>query len=128
VIALDPSVMQDHPPFSTTKIGFDCTIPLNGDRDSFTAATVSPPIDQPVSAGAPPDEAALVEQMTAFIEQAPRTWYEILQHFAGQPYPAVYRAFGKLRPNLGRRVDLGPEFPYTFSHTEFTQGDGGPRS
>jgi hypothetical protein len=30
-----------------------------------------------------------VEQMTAFIKQAPRTWYEILQHFAGQPYPPV---------------------------------------
>jgi UbiD family decarboxylase len=128
VIALDPSVMQDHPPFSTTKIGLDCTIPLNGDRDKFAVATVSPPIDQPASAAAPPDEGALVEQMTAFIKQAPRTWYEILQRFAGQPYPPVYRAFGKLRPNLGRRVDLGPDFPYTFSQTEFTQGDGGTRS
>jgi hypothetical protein len=67
-----------------------------------------------------------VEQMTAFIKQAPRTWYEILQHFAGQPYTPVYRAFGKLRPKLGRRVDLVPAFPYTFADTEFVQGDGRP--
>jgi hypothetical protein len=61
-----------------------------------------------------------------FIKQAPRTWYEILQHFAGQPYPPVYRALGKLRPKLGRRVDLVPAFPYTFADTEFVQGDGLP--
>jgi 3-polyprenyl-4-hydroxybenzoate decarboxylase len=125
VSPLDPSITQTHFPFSITKIGFDCTIPLGGDRGKFVAATVSPPIKQPVSVK-PLDEAALVEQMTAFIKQAPRTWYQILQHFAGQPYPPVYRAFGKLRPKLGRRVDLVPAFPYTFADTEFVQGDGRP--
>jgi phenylpyruvate tautomerase PptA (4-oxalocrotonate tautomerase family) len=59
-------------------------------------------------------------------ELAEATWYEILQHFTGQPYPPVYRAFGKLRPKLGRRVDLVPAFPYTFADTEFVQGDGRP--
>ena len=126
VSPLDPSITQTHFPFSITKIGFDCTIPLGGDRGKFVAATVSPPIDQPASVK-PLDEAALVEQMTAFIKKAPRTWYEILQHFAGQPYPPVYRAFGKLRPKLGRRVDLVPAFPYTFADTEFVQGDGRPK-
>jgi UbiD family decarboxylase len=127
VIMLDPSLTQDHPPYSITKIGFDCTIPLDGDLELSAAATVSPPIGQPASAE-PLGEAALVEQMTAFIDEKPRTWYEILQRFAGQPYPPVYRAFGHLRPKLGRREDLAPDFPYTFSDTEFTQGDGGPRS
>jgi UbiD family decarboxylase len=125
VIMLDPSLTQDHPPYSITKIGFDCTIPLDGNRDASAPATVSPPIGQPASA-APLNEAALVEQMTAFIDQEPRTWYEILQHFAGQPYPAVYRAFGSLRPKLGRREDLAPTFPYTFSDTEFAQAGHKP--
>jgi hypothetical protein len=40
--------------------------------------------------------------------------------------PPVYRAFGKLRPKLGRRVDQVPAFPYTFADTEFVQGDGRP--
>lgn len=127
VIPLDPSITQEHPPFSMTKIGFDCTIPLNGNRDASAPATVSPPIDQPASAQ-PLDEAALAAQMTAFLEEKPRTWYEIEQHFAGQPYRGLYRAFGQLRPKLGRREDLGPGYPYTFSDTDFIQGDGGPRS
>jgi UbiD family decarboxylase len=127
VIPLDPGLTQDHPPYSITKIGFDCTLPLDRDPSVSLPASVSPPIVQPASAE-PLDEAALVEQMTAFLEEKPRTWYEILQHFAGQPYPLVYRAFGRLRPRLGRRVDLVPAFPYTFADDEFTQGDGGPRS
>jgi UbiD family decarboxylase len=127
VIPLDPGLTQDQPPYSITKIGFDCTLPLDHKIGATTPATVSPPIDQPASAE-PLDEAALVELMTEFLEEKPRTWYEILQHFAGQPYPGVYRAFGRLRPKLGRRVDLVPAFPYTFSDTEFIRGDGRPRS
>jgi len=127
VIPLDPTLTKDHPPYTITKVGFDCTLPPDHKAGAATFATVSPPIDQPASAE-PLDEAALVEQMTAFLEEKPRTWYEILQRFAGQPYAPVYRAFGQLRPKLGRRVDLIPTFPYTFSDTEFTGGNGGPRS
>jgi hypothetical protein len=47
VIMLDPNITQEHPPFSMTKIGFDCTIPLDRDRDASAPATVSPPIAQP---------------------------------------------------------------------------------
>jgi hypothetical protein len=64
----------------------------------------------------------------AFIQEKPRTWYEILQRFAGQPYPAVYRAFGRLWPDLGRREDLAPTFPYTFADTEFTRAGPKPGS
>jgi hypothetical protein len=72
----------------------------------------------------PLDESALVEQMTTLLDDKPRTWYQILQHFAGQPHPDVYRAFGELRPRLGRRVDMAPAFPYTFADTDFARAGG----
>ena len=57
----------------------------------------------------------LVAAMTAFIQAAPRSWQEILAEFNGQPYPNVYRAFGKLRHQLGRMTDQRPAYPYTFA-------------
>jgi hypothetical protein len=75
----------------------------------------------------PLDDAALAERMTAFIAEKPRTWYEILQRFAGQPYRRLYRAFGRLRPKLGRREDLAPGYPYTFADSEFARGDPGSK-
>jgi 4-hydroxy-3-polyprenylbenzoate decarboxylase len=45
-----------------------------------------------------------------------------LTYFAGQPYPHLYRAFGRLRPQLGRIADQAPEYPYTFADTEFLYG------
>ena len=42
---------------------------------------------------------------------------------SSQPYRPLYRAFGQLRPKLGRREDLAPAFPYTFADTEFRRGD-----
>jgi 4-hydroxy-3-polyprenylbenzoate decarboxylase len=50
------------------------------------------------------------------IRSAPRSWKEILQHFKGQNYRDVYRAFGQLRSRLGRVVQP-PFFPYGFSDT-----------
>jgi 4-hydroxy-3-polyprenylbenzoate decarboxylase len=48
---------------------------------------------------------------------------QILERFAGQPYPIVYRAFGHLRPQLGRMANASPNFPYTFSSTgDFVEG------
>jgi 4-hydroxy-3-polyprenylbenzoate decarboxylase len=59
-------------------------------------------------------EAEIASAMEAFIEQQPRSWKEILTEFKGQNYRDVYRAFGALRPRLGRVVEP-PYFPYTFS-------------
>lgn len=114
---LDPSLTMDAPPFSISKIGFDCTMPLSQDR----IARVSQPIPQPARVK-PLTEDQIVEEMTGLIEQAPKSWREILAHFAGQPYPLVYRAFGQLRPKLGRMADQGPEYPYTFADTNFVYG------
>jgi hypothetical protein len=52
-------------------------------------------------------------------EKRPRTWKDIVEHFAGQPYPVLYRAFGRLRPRLGRIADERPRYPCTFADTDF---------
>ncbi len=46
-------------------------------------------------------------------------WKDIIERFAGQPYPTVYRAFGRLRHRLGRIADERPWYPYTFADSEF---------
>jgi 4-hydroxy-3-polyprenylbenzoate decarboxylase len=66
--------------------------------------------------------------MEALIRQKPRTWQEILEAFAGQPYPVVYRAFGTLRHRLGRMADERPNYPYTFADSDFVYGNGAARS
>jgi 4-hydroxy-3-polyprenylbenzoate decarboxylase len=59
-------------------------------------------------------EDAIAKEMETLIRGAPRSWKELLQHFHGQNYRDVYRAFGRLRPKLGRVV-RPPYFPYAFS-------------
>ena len=63
-------------------------------------------------------EEHLTADMESLIGQAPRTWKEILQHYNGQPYKTVYRAFSNLRPRLGR-CDDAPWYRYTFSDSDF---------
>jgi hypothetical protein len=46
----------------------------------------------------------------------------VIEHFAGQPYPVIYRAFGELRPKLGRMADERPHYPYTFAESDFVYG------
>ena len=57
----------------------------------------------------------IAKEMEAMIREKPRNWHEVIEHFASQPYPAVYRAFGQLRPKLARIADQRPDYPYTFS-------------
>jgi 4-hydroxy-3-polyprenylbenzoate decarboxylase len=115
---MDPSLVEL--PVHMTKIGFDCTIPLVGhvDRWGYDAATVTEPIAQPPNPR-PLSEDELTQEMEKFIREKPRTWLEVLENFAGQPYPVVYRSFGRLRPKLGRVADDNPAFPYTFSDSDF---------
>lgn len=119
MLPLDPSLGTDHPPVNISKAGFDCTIPLVGHVDPFAyaAATVSEPLEQPAKVNVK-SEADVAKEMEQLIRNKPRTWHEILEHFAGQPYPIVYRAFGQLRPRLGRLADERPTYPYTFSDTD----------
>jgi UbiD family decarboxylase len=122
MLPLDPSLGSDHPPVAISKIGFDCTIPLVGhvDHYSFEAATVSEPLK--VNGAKPLAERDLVEQMESFIREKPRTWKDVLEYFSGQPYPVLYRAFGELRPKLGRMADERPFYPYTFAESDFVYG------
>lgn len=125
MLPLDPSLGSDHPPVNISKVGFDCTIPLVGhvDRFAYVAATVSEPLKQPAKVIVK-SEAEVVKEMTDLIREKPRTWHEILESFAGQPYPVLYRAFGQLRHKLGRIADERPNYPYTFSDTDFVYGSG----
>ncbi len=116
MLPLDPSLNTNKPPNAVAKIGFDCTIPLVGqvDPESYKAATVAEPLE--VDANAKPmTEDAIAKEMEAMIREKPRSWKEIIERYASQPYPVVYRAFGQLRPKLGRIADQRPEYPYTFS-------------
>jgi len=120
MLPLDPSLGTDKPPVVVAKAGFDCTIPLVGDVDRFSylAATVSEPLAVDTHADIMSEE-ALTANMEVFIREKPRSWEEIIGRYASQPYPIVYRAFGRLRPHLGRMADERPDYPYTFSETDF---------
>jgi 2,5-furandicarboxylate decarboxylase 1 len=118
-MTVDPMIGSDVAPGTASKLGMDCTIPLQPqfERSHFdrsTAFVLGPP---------PPDVAVLSEEeltadMESLIGEAPRTWKEILQHYNGQPYKTVYRAFSNLRPRLGR-CDDAPWYRYTFSDSDF---------
>ncbi len=125
-LPLDPMCRTNKPPVVVTKVGFDCTIPLVGDYDppSFAACTVVQPLPDPGDVKVMTED-DLVAAMTAFIRAAPRSWQEILAELNGQPYPSVYRAFGKLRHQLGRMADQRPAYPYTFADGCFVDGDAG---
>ena len=104
-----------------TKVGFNCTIPLVGqvDVDSYKAATVSEPFQVNGSGGKQLSDEEIAKETEAMIREKPRNWSEIVQHFGDQNYRAVYRAFGQLRPKLGRIADQRPQYPYTFADEDF---------
>jgi 4-hydroxy-3-polyprenylbenzoate decarboxylase len=120
---LDPTVDIKHGTVSITKIGFDCTMPLGEDDARFARAVITPPIEQPADVE-PLTEDEIEAQLRDLIQTSPKSWREILTHFAGQPYQRLYRAFGRLRPQLGRMADQHPDYPYTFADTEFVHGTG----
>jgi 2,5-furandicarboxylate decarboxylase 1 len=118
--AIDPMTGRDEPPFICSKLGMDCTIPW-GDgwvRDKFTLALCTTGLGEPDPKARQMTEDQIAADMEAFIRQQPRAWKDITARYLAQPYPLVYRAFGRLRPRLGR-VNSSPWFPYTFSGHEF---------
>ena len=124
VLPLEPMCNANKPPVNLSKIGFDCTIPLVGGFDvlSFAACKVTPPLGGAPSGIAGMSEDDIATSMESFIKEAPRSWLEILTRFSGQPYPLVYRAFGRLRHRLGRMADDRPTYPYTLSDSCFVEG------
>ncbi len=130
VLPLDPLAQADHPPVNMSKVGFDCTIPLVGNYDhfAFAAATVTDQLGDPPHNVEKLTEDELAERMADFIRETPRTWLDILKKFHGQPNPIIYRAFGQLRPKLGRVADRRPDYPYIFADVWFVyEGDSGKR-
>lgn len=118
-MTVDPMIGSDVAPGTASKIGLDCTIPLQPQfsREHFDRSTAfvlgDPPADVVVMS-----EEELTADMEALIGAAPRTWKEILVNYNGQPYKTVYRAFSNLRPRLGR-CDDAPWYRYTFSDSDF---------
>jgi 4-hydroxy-3-polyprenylbenzoate decarboxylase len=119
-MSTDPKIEGDaSKPFYASRIGLDCTIPLVGNWDPHAFDRSAVPVwdDYPTTVK-PMTEAALAQDMEAFIKEAPRSWEEILRKYLGQPYPTIYRAFGTLRHRLGRTND-SPWFRYTLSDRDF---------
>ncbi len=129
MLPLDPSLNTDHPPNAVAKAGFDCTIPVIGQVDpfSYAAAVIAEPLKvDPDTKPMSDDEIA--KEMESMIREKPRTWAELLAPFASQSYRSVYRAFGQLRPKLGRMTDLRPDYPYVFSNDDFVHGKEAPQA
>jgi 4-hydroxy-3-polyprenylbenzoate decarboxylase len=118
-MSTDPKIAEPDKPFSASKIGLDCTIPLVGGFDSHSFDwSAACDLGEPPSGVQPMTEDSLAADMTSFIKAAPRSWREILQKYHGQPYATIYRAFGRLRHKLGRSGD-SPWYRYTFSDRDF---------
>jgi len=118
-MSTDPKINDADKPFYASKIGMDCTIPLvgNWDRHNFDwSAAVN--LGEPPKDVTPMTQDELVADMTSLLQQAPRSWKEILQKYHGQPYATIDRAFGRLRHKLGRAGDR-PWFRYTFADHDF---------
>jgi 2,5-furandicarboxylate decarboxylase 1 len=118
-MSTDPKVGDVDHPFYASKIGMDCTIPMVGKWDPHDfdwSAAVD--LGEPPAIVQPMTEDALVTDMTGFIKQEARSWRDILQKYHGQPYNIIYRAFGRLRHQLGRAGD-SPWFRYTFADHDF---------
>src|SRR5260370_13759069 len=120
---LDTSITMKQLPVSITKIGFDCTMPLGQDNAKFARAVITPPIEQPAVVE-PLTEDEIEDKLRELIQQSPKSWREILTYVAVHPYPPLYQSFGRLRPQLGRMADQGPDYPYTIAGTEFVYGIG----
>lgn len=119
-MSTDPKLPDVDHPFTASKIGLDCTIPIVGkwNRDDFQFSSAVDLGDPPANVEAMTED-ELTADMTAFIKQAPRSWREILEKYHGQSYNLIYRAFGQLRHQLGRAGDA-PWFRYTFSDEDFS--------
>jgi 4-hydroxy-3-polyprenylbenzoate decarboxylase len=122
-MTVDPMIAKDDPPATISKIGFDCTIPW-GEKWVQSDFQRSAPFElgDPPAGVSPLTEDQIAKEMESLIRNSPRSWKELLQHFKGQNYRDVYRAFGRLRSRLGRVVQP-PFFPYAFSDTRDFIGD-----
>lgn len=124
-MTVDPMIGSDVAPGTSSKIGFDCTIPMGPQftRTSFDRSSVFE-LPEPPTELAEMSESELTAAMADLIREEPRAWKDILEHFNGQPYRTVYRAFSNLRPELGR-CDDAPWYRYTFSDGDFAVAEPG---
>lgn len=104
-VPLDPSLPSTMPPVTTSKMGWDATIPVGKNRADYEPCFPLPyEADQPVR-HPDLDETSLEKEIVKFITaNAPVYFYDILKEFNGNKHKAILEAFGKIREKelLGR--------------------------
>ena len=101
-VPLDPSLPSSMPPVTTSKLGFDATVPVGRDRADFAICRPT----EIASPGRRPDLAA-AEFDTAlndFIGREPVFFQALIEEFGGDNLRALLESFGRLRQGdlLGR--------------------------
>jgi 4-hydroxy-3-polyprenylbenzoate decarboxylase len=100
-IPLDPSLPTDMPPVTTSKMGFDATIPIDRPRHRFEPCLPPKPIGK--ESTAEPIQAEILERL-----QQPRYFGEIARNYSGEKYRRFLTIWSKLREeNLITRDPLG---------------------
>ncbi|MEM2095419.1 MAG: UbiD family decarboxylase [Candidatus Caldarchaeum sp.] len=100
-IPLDPSLPSDMPPVSTSKMGFDATIPVDRNRERFKRCLPTKPMRDGRQ------EQVSLEQVLEFLRQ-PRYFGELALKYDGKTYREFLKAWTLLREKeLITRDQLG---------------------
>jgi len=95
-IPLDPSLPSSMPPVSTSKLGWDATIPIGRDRAQFEIC--HPTRFEPARGDRESTKGEeLDEKILALIADRPRYFKEIMTALDGIPQKAIVESFGRLR-------------------------------
>jgi len=107
-VPLDPSLPSTMPPVTTSKMGWDATVPVGKDRADFAPCFPMPfEPDLPVLNKGLSDK-QLEEGIHAYIrDNAPCLFSDILRNFNGNKHRSILEAFGRIRERgvLGRHED-----------------------
>jgi len=88
-IPLDPSLQSEMPPVSTSKMGFDATIPIDRPRNRFEPCL--PPKPSNIKK---PDISE--EELLKMLDE-PKYFIELAENYSGEVYREFLKLFGKLR-------------------------------
>ena len=107
-VPLDPSLPSTMPPVTTSKMGWDATIPVGKNRADYAPCFPLPFDADAEVQRAGLSEAELESEIVSFIKSnAPCHFNDILKGFNGNKHRAILEAFGRIRERdlLGRDED-----------------------